>query len=566
MTEAIKPRAFPLAVGRRRRYLQSRFDLSKIKILELGAMDMPVFYPDEANIEFLDYFSDAEFALLSQEGKLSRPLENLVPVEHVAKNRYFAANISKRYDLIIAAHVVEHIPDPITWLNELSQLLTPNGAIFLAIPDRRYTFDFMRKETSPIELLRQYNRKSDHPDIYAIADFLYYKRNIRAADVWGPSPELDKLTQTQTYNLPEAMKAAISATTHQDSHINVHCSVFSAPTFKGVWQGISEMGLLPLDLQEVAEVGRDGNEFWTLFRAKPVVNQLDRRAGRGRNFIEGRDGILFLDNDTNSTMDQIAGRAALSSSTLKLWQRTLRARVHLLKDLGATYKLVIAPAKEVVLAQYLPDGISLSQNRPAAQLLADPQLKTEICYPLDGLRELDAKNPCSYPKGDTHFGEEGAYVVYREAMKSLGYGRFIIPRSQLVEGEEEVMGDLMVNSPTRQLERVKTLRPANSTYRVTFNNNKKNRGRVVSTENPSARRGSLVMFRDSFSEPLIPFFAQTFRHCTFVWQPYVDFDVVEAQKADVVLNVMAERFLQIVPDDLQKLSLEDLAAIGRLRE
>ena len=113
-----------------------------------------------------------------------------------------------RYDLIIAAHVIEYIPDPITWLRELSYLLTPDGAIFLAIPDRRYTLDYVRKETTPIELMRHYEREADKPDIYTIADFLYYKRNIRAADVWDESPNLEQLANAKSHTLADAMARA----------------------------------------------------------------------------------------------------------------------------------------------------------------------------------------------------------------------------------------------------------------------------------------------------------------------------------------------------------------------
>ncbi len=50
-------------------------------------------------------------------------------------------------DLLVASHVIEHVPDLITWLREIASVLKPTGQARLAIPDRRYTFDLLRVET-----------------------------------------------------------------------------------------------------------------------------------------------------------------------------------------------------------------------------------------------------------------------------------------------------------------------------------------------------------------------------------------------------------------------------------
>lgn len=43
----------------------------------------------------------------------------------------------QQFDLIIMSHVLEHIPDPVTYLRRLRQYLAPGGMLFIAVPDIR---------------------------------------------------------------------------------------------------------------------------------------------------------------------------------------------------------------------------------------------------------------------------------------------------------------------------------------------------------------------------------------------------------------------------------------------
>jgi len=71
-----------------------------------------------------------------------------------------------KYDLITAFHVIEHIPDPIKILKELSEYLTMNGKIIIEVPNSEdalltlYDCDAFQKYTYWSEHLFLYNKKT----------------------------------------------------------------------------------------------------------------------------------------------------------------------------------------------------------------------------------------------------------------------------------------------------------------------------------------------------------------------------------------------------------------------
>lgn len=559
-------RKFPGVIDRRRRYLRSKIDLSTAKLLEIGAMDMPTFYPDEANISFLDYFSDEEFRDLASQNKISRPVENLVHVDIVAKEKYFAARESRRFDVIIAAHVIEHIADPIAWLGELETLLTEGGRIFLCIPDRRYTFDYLRRESTGLDLLKSYYSDARVPDLFTIADFYFHNRRLSAADCWGDADKLQEKLSQKSYNLKSAIARAETLMISGDVHVNVHAHVFSYPTFSNLWQDLNATGILKLDVEDSVDAFPGSNEFWALLRVRSIDLAAPRKASKARKYLAGKDGVLFLDNDTNSVLDQITGRQTLDASKRNHWTRVLETRAFLLNRMGIRYIFAVVPTKEVVLQKYLPDSLVVSDERPVEVLRRSLEGTVDFEYPLAEL--CDPNNPYStFSAGDTHWTEYGAFVAYRaifeRAAQDLGFA--LISDSQIQISEIERFGDLQMHADQAAPERVPGVLIRAPQSRLVFDNKRHNRGRLLIYENEQAPDVRAVIFRDSFTETMLPFLAETFRRVTILWNPFVDYDLVEKEKPHLVVNIMAERFLSEVPDDGHRFGHEEIALLRRIR-
>jgi ubiquinone/menaquinone biosynthesis C-methylase UbiE len=79
-------------------------------------------------------------------------------------------------DFVIANHLLEHVPDPIGALKEWYRILRPGGTLFLALPDKRVTFDKDRPRTPLAHLI------ADHKDRGAASRLAHYEEYARLVD------------------------------------------------------------------------------------------------------------------------------------------------------------------------------------------------------------------------------------------------------------------------------------------------------------------------------------------------------------------------------------------------
>lgn len=85
----------------------------------------------------------------------------LVHVDIVDDGSTLASLPDNSLDFIIANHVFEHLDNPIRALKNWYNHLRPNGILFLAVPDKRFTFDKERSLTSLQHFLDDYNASDD---------------------------------------------------------------------------------------------------------------------------------------------------------------------------------------------------------------------------------------------------------------------------------------------------------------------------------------------------------------------------------------------------------------------
>jgi predicted SAM-dependent methyltransferase len=151
----------------REEFLQKRQSIAKEYIkgagIEIGALHHPLRVPKNANVRYVDRLSVPQ--LRHQYPELSQlPLVN---VDIVTDGETLEAVNDFSQDFVIANHFLEHCQNPLFTIENMLRVLKQGGILFIAVPDKRYTFDIDRPVTTYQHLEKDYadggaNSKKQH--------------------------------------------------------------------------------------------------------------------------------------------------------------------------------------------------------------------------------------------------------------------------------------------------------------------------------------------------------------------------------------------------------------------
>jgi SAM-dependent methyltransferase len=120
--------------------------------IEIGALHNPLPLPQSARVRYVDRLSVSE--LRTHYPELDH--EPLVQVDIVDDGERLATIADSSLDFVVANHFLEHTQDPVGTLLNAFRVLRPGGVLYLAVPDKRYTFDRDRAVTPLDHLLRDF--------------------------------------------------------------------------------------------------------------------------------------------------------------------------------------------------------------------------------------------------------------------------------------------------------------------------------------------------------------------------------------------------------------------------
>jgi predicted SAM-dependent methyltransferase len=122
--------------------------------IEIGALHAPLRVSKRASVKYVDRMSVPD--LRQQYPELS--VHKLVHVDIIDDGELLKTIEDSTQDFVIANHFLEHCQNPIGAIHNILRVLRGDGIIYLAIPDKRYTFDVDRPVTTLDHLLKDYEQ------------------------------------------------------------------------------------------------------------------------------------------------------------------------------------------------------------------------------------------------------------------------------------------------------------------------------------------------------------------------------------------------------------------------
>jgi alginate O-acetyltransferase complex protein AlgJ len=260
--------------------------------------------------------------------------------------------------------------------------------------------------------------------------------------------------------------------------------------------------------------------------------------------IEGSDGWLFLDNDTNRSVDQYTGRLKLDQAGLGRWQAYLDGVRDLAAATGARHAVLFAASKEQVLPEYYPHqkGV-LTVHEQVLSLCRAEHHVVDTAALLAGQADKEA----CFIKTDTHWTDRGAMLAALAVLECLGLDADTARRhwSGDVYYTLPFAGDLGVKLRPAMSAPAEFLQAPPVASDAAFDNHLPNIGRVLVFENAAATwPHSLLLFGASSSYPMLKYLKRVFGRIVFVHSAgNVDVDTVARERADYVVLQTTARFM-----------------------
>lgn len=275
--------------------------------------------------------------------------------------------------------------------------------------------------------------------------------------------------------------------------------------------------------------------------------------------LVGDDNWLFWAQD--NALRNFQNITEYSPDELKAMADYLDSVNEWCKKNGKHFYYFIAPDKHRIYGEHIlrlrkvvPDSQSRTQK-----LITYLRENTDVnvIYPYDRLRDEKQKGDLLYYKNDTHWNMLGSYYGYQELMAQILKDYPQIAPVQIVSYEDETWpeGDMvkMHEALTPDNETVYKRPVFDSNYTCPENTSEKE---FTCQNNAPKTKLSIALFRDSFTQGLLPYLTTTFNKSAYFWHYNLTASNLSYLKdnTDIIVIEQVERF---VPQLIQQTPIKD---------
>jgi hypothetical protein len=257
----------PLSI--RREQVLKFADFSTGRGLEIGPLNQPLITKDMSEVRYVDIFSQDQLRThYAQDPNVN--VEDIPDIDFVLSGPNGMRPLSEAvrpgapFTWVIASHVVEHVPDVISWLAQIAEIIEDEAMLLLVVPDRRFTFDILRPSTTVGQMLQAHELREAYPSVRAVYDHFRNAVTVRADSAWrGERPG----QEARMYDLAGTMRQVQRA---RDGHyVDSHLWTFTPASFVAQVAELGQLGMCDFVVEKVVPTAQDQLEFFAVLRRLP---------------------------------------------------------------------------------------------------------------------------------------------------------------------------------------------------------------------------------------------------------------------------------------------------------
>ena len=291
----------------------------------------------------------------------------------------------------------------------------------------------------------------------------------------------------------------------------------------------------------------------------------------------GKNNWLFFTE--SNLIDDFVGADPFTPKELETWRFNLEHKRNWLAKHGIRYLFVVAPNKQTIYPEYLPDYLQKDRGQSRLQQLMtylNTHSDVTILDLSDVLNEAKKRHRI-YHLTDTHWNDRGAYVAYRAIMDRVGqwFPEVSVTQNKINEAENILGrgGDLagMLDMADTMREERPDLKIQPTTCSSKIKRDVADYWKIPGDQIRSVPLMTIcdksklraIVFRDSFFETIIPFIAEDFNQIVYISKQYdhaIMKELIEQQKPQIVIEEMVERSLILVREPNGMIAADPTAA------
>ncbi len=244
--------------------LRSGLDFNRKVGVEIGPLCSPIVSKSEGEVLYVDHL-DADGLASKYRSCSDVDPAKIAHVDLVWGDSSLKDLLNgKQVDYVFASHVAEHVPNLIAWLMEVHDILKETGQLRVVLPDMRFSFDALRRETDPVSLLVPYLAGARQTQLREILD--HYLHRADNMDGWARFEGLlDMNTVRPAHSYAEAVREA-QCFLDRKNYVDIHSWAFTPKGFAENMAFLAKNDLLKMACADFTDSAYPTLEFYVFFR------------------------------------------------------------------------------------------------------------------------------------------------------------------------------------------------------------------------------------------------------------------------------------------------------------